>query len=96
VGYAISTTGFSQGIEFLFKPSAITPASVLVAMGHAFFTLSLGMGAIMMYGSYLGDNASISKTIFMVAGLDTLVALLAGVAIFPLVFTYGLQPGAGP
>jgi NSS family neurotransmitter:Na+ symporter len=96
VGYAISTNGFVNGIEFLFKPSAITPAGVLVAMGHAFFTLSLGMGAIMMYGSYLGDDASISKTIFAVAGLDTLVALLAGIAIFPLVFTYGLQPGAGP
>lgn len=96
VGYAINTSGFSQGIEFLFKPGTITPASVLAAMGHAFFTLSLGMGAIMMYGSYLGDNASITKTIFTVAGLDTLVALLAGVAIFPLVFTYGLQPGAGP
>jgi len=96
VGYAMSTGGFARGIEFLFKPSAITPASVLVAMGHAFFTLSLGMGAIMMYGSYLSENTSIAKTIFAVAGLDTLVALLAGIAIFPLVFAYDLPPGAGP
>jgi len=96
VGYAMSTGGFVRGIEFLFRPSAITPASVLVAMGHAFFTLSLGMGAIMMYGSYLSENTSIAKTIFAVAGLDTLVALLAGMAIFPLVFAYDLPPGAGP
>lgn len=96
VGYAMSSGGFARGLEFLFKPSAITPAGVLVAMGHAFFTLSLGMGAIMMYGSYLDENTSIAKTIFAVAGLDTLVALLAGMAIFPLVFSYDLPPGAGP
>lgn len=96
VGYAMSTDGFARGIEFLFRPSAITPAGVLVAMGHAFFTLSLGMGAIMMYGSYLREDTSIAKTIVAVAGLDTLVALLAGVAIFPLVFSYDLAPGAGP
>lgn len=96
VGYAMSTGGFARGIEFLFKPSTITPAGVLVAMGHAFFTLSLGMGAIMMYGSYLREDVSIAKTIFAVAALDTLVALLAGIAIFPLVFAYDLPPGAGP
>ncbi len=96
VGYAMSTGGFARGIEFLFKPSTITPAGVLVAMGHAFFTLSLGMGAIMMYGSYLREDTSIAKTIFAVAALDTLVALLAGIAIFPLVFAYDLPPGAGP
>lgn len=96
VGYAMSSGGFARGLEFLFKPSAITPAGVLVAMGHAFFTLSLGMGAIMMYGSYLREDTSIAKTIVAVAGLDTLVALLAGIAIFPLVFAYDLPPGAGP
>ncbi len=96
VGYAMSTGGFTRGIEFLFRPGDITATSVLVAMGHAFFTLSLGMGAIMMYGSYLRDDTSIARTVFAVAGLDTLVALLAGVAIFPLVFSYDLAPGAGP
>jgi NSS family neurotransmitter:Na+ symporter len=96
VGYAMSSGGFTRGLEFLFKPSAITPAGVLVAMGHAFFTLSLGMGAIMMYGSYMREDTSIAKTIVAVAVLDTLVALLAGIAIFPLVFAYDLPPGAGP
>jgi len=69
---------------------------VLIAMGHAFFTLSLGMGAIMIYGSYLPDNVSIAKTSFMIAGADTLVALLAGMAIFPIVFANQLDPSAGP
>jgi len=69
---------------------------VLIAMGHAFFTLSLGMGAIMIYGSYLPKKVSIAKTTFMIAGADTLVALLAGMAIFPIVFANQLDPGAGP
>jgi NSS family neurotransmitter:Na+ symporter len=96
VGYAMGTDGFARGVEFLFRPGPITPAGVLVAMGHAFFTLSLGMGAIMMYGSYLREDTSIARTVVAVAGLDTLVALLAGLAIFPLVFAYDLPPGAGP
>ena len=65
-------------------------------MGHAFFTLSLGMGAIMVYGSYLPDSASIAKTSIVVSLMDTLVALLAGLAIFPIVFANGLEPAAGP
>jgi len=69
---------------------------VLIAMGHAFFTLSLGMGAIMIYGSYLPHNISIAKTSFIIAGADTLVALLAGMAIFPIVFANQLDPGKGP
>jgi NSS family neurotransmitter:Na+ symporter len=96
VGYAMSTSGFMRGVEFLFTPSAITPTGVLVAMGHAFFTLSLGMGAIMMYGSYLKQEISIAKTVIAVAVLDTLVSLMAGLAIFPLVFAFNLPPGAGP
>ncbi|HHS83652.1 MAG TPA: sodium-dependent transporter [Gammaproteobacteria bacterium] len=98
VGYAMSTGSFSEGIEFLFSPdfSKLTPASVLIAMGHAFFTLSLGMGAIMVYGSYLPDDASITQTSIIIALADTLVALMAGMAIFPIVFAHGLEPGAGP
>ncbi len=65
-------------------------------MGHAFFTLSLGMGAIMVYGSYLPQDASITKTTFMIAGADTAVALTAGMVIFPIVFGNGLEPGCGP
>lgn len=73
-----------------------TMAPLLTAMGHAFFTLSLGMGAIMVYGSYLPRNASISGSALMIVAADTLVALLAGMAIFPIVFANGLEPGAGP
>jgi len=69
---------------------------VLTALGHAFFTLSLGMGAIMVYGSYLFHNASIARMSFTVGIMDTLVALIAGMAIFPIVFANGLEPGAGP
>ncbi len=69
---------------------------MMVAMGHAFFTLSLGMGAIMMYGSYLNRYVSIGKMTLIIVTLDTIVALLAGLAIFPLVFANGLNPAAGP
>ncbi len=98
VGYAMSTDAFVTGLEFLFTPdfSKITGNGVLVAMGHAFFTLSLGMGAIMIYGSYLPQSASIAGTTFTIAIADTVVALLAGMAIFPIVFSNGLEPGSGP
>ena len=69
---------------------------MMVAMGHAFFTLSLGMGAIMMYGSYLSRHVSIGQVALIIVSLDTVVALLAGLAIFPLVFANGLNPAAGP
>jgi NSS family neurotransmitter:Na+ symporter len=94
----MSTQSFNAGLEFLFKPdfSKLSGAAVLTAMGHAFFTLSLGMGAIMVYGSYLPKDASITKTTFTIAAMDTLVALLAGMAIFPLVFANNLEAGSGP
>jgi len=98
LGYAISSGYFMQGLSFLFSAdfSKISSTSILIAMGHAFFTLSLGMGAIMVYGSYLPNNISIAKTSVLVALADTVVALLAGMVIFPLVFANGLEPGAGP
>jgi len=98
VGYAANTGEyFSQGIEFLFTPdfSKLTKEGVLVAMGHAFFTLSLGMGAIMIYGSYLPKKTSIANMSISIAVADTLVALLASMAIFPIVFANGLSPDAG-
>ncbi len=97
-GYAMASGAFDEGLKFLFTPdfSKITANGVLIAMGHAFFTLSLGMGAIMVYGSYLPERASIARTSIIIALLDTLVALLAGMAIFPIVFSNGLEPGAGP
>ena len=98
VGYAMSTGYFMQGLDFLFAVDfgKLTPEAILTALGHAFFTLSLGMGAIMAYGSYMPKDASIAKTTFLIALMDTLVALLAGMAIFPLVFANGLEAGAGP
>lgn len=99
VGYAANTGDyFQQGIDFLFKPdfSKLTGEGVLTAMGHAFFTLSLGMGAIMVYGSYLPQKTSIMRVSIAISIADTLVALLAGLAIFPLVFANGLATGAGP
>jgi len=98
VAYAMTTGAYMQGLEFLFKPdfSELTGSSVLTAMGHAFFTLSLGMGAIMVYGSYLPKGISIAKTSMLIAGADTAVALLAGIAIFPIVFANGLEASAGP
>jgi len=98
VGYAMSTEGFIQGVTYLFKPEwgKLTAEGFLAALGQAFFSLSLGMGAIMVYGSYLPQNASIIKATVCIAFSDTLVAILAGVAIFPLVFTYSLEPGSGP
>ena len=74
----------------------LSGSPVLVALGHAFFTLSLGMGAIMVYGSYMPRQASIARSAILIAVLDTLVALLAGMAIFPIVFANGLEPGSGP
>ena len=69
---------------------------MMVALGHAFFTLSLGMGAIMMYGSYLNRHVSIGQMALVIVSLDTIVALLAGLAIFPLVFVNDLNPAIGP
>ncbi len=96
--YSYSTGFFSQGLEFLFTAdfSKLTSDSILVAMGHAFFTLSLGMGAIMVYGSYLPKDTSIAKSTIMIALADTFVALLAGMVIFPIVFANNLSPAEGP
>ena len=94
--YAMTTGYFMEGVRFLFTPGDIDGKGVLVAMGHAFFTLSLGMGAIMVYGSYLSEEHSIVKASILIALADTAVALLAGLAIFPIVFANGLEPGSGP
>ena len=94
--YAMTTGHFMEGVKFLFTPGEISGKGVLIAMGHAFFTLSLGMGAIMVYGSYLSDEHSIVKASMLIGLADTAVALLAGLAIFPIVFANGLEPGSGP
>lgn len=94
--YAMTTGYFMDGIRFLFTIGPIDGKGILIAMGHAFFTLSLGMGAIMVYGSYLSKDHSIVQASILIALADTVVALLAGMAIFPIVFANGLEPGAGP
>ncbi|MCG6870866.1 MAG: sodium-dependent transporter [Gammaproteobacteria bacterium] len=98
VGYAMNAGDFARGVEFMFHAdfSKITAGAVLDAMGQAFFSLSLGMGAIMMYGSYLPQDSSISTTTATIALADTAVAVLAGLAIFPIVFAFGLEVNAGP
>ena len=98
LGYATTTGHFMEAVAFLFEPdfSALTINGVLIALGHAFFTLSLGMAIMMAYGSYLGRDVSIGRTAISVAVMDTLVALLAGLAIFPGGFANGLEAGSGP
>lgn len=94
VGYAMNTGRFVDGVRFLFAAdfTKITGAAILAAMGQAFFSLSLGMGAIMVYGSYLSHTASIPRSAVQIAAADTGVALLAGLAIFPIIFANGLDP----
>ncbi|MEJ1354227.1 MAG: sodium-dependent transporter [Candidatus Sedimenticola sp. (ex Thyasira tokunagai)] len=100
VGYAYISTNdhFGQGVSFMFNIdfAALTTGGVLTAMGHAFFTLSLGAGAVMVYGSYLPSDVPIAKTVLAVAAFDTIIALLAGLAVFPLVFASELAPASGP
>ncbi len=98
VFYAIQSGYFSQGLAFLFEPKfeAMSSQGLLIALGHAFFTLSLAMGTVMMYGAYIPENVNVPQSITIIAAGDTLIAILAGMAIFPIVFANGLEPGAGP
>ena len=90
--------GAQQGLAFMFQPdfAKLTPSSILEAMGHSFFTLSLGMAAMITYGSYLKSDEDLFAVGLRVAGLDTLIAIMAGLAIFPIVFAVGMEPAAGP
>jgi len=98
LGYAITSGDFLRGLEFMFKPdfAKVTGDTVLAAMGQAFFTLSIGMGAVMAYGAYLPQDDSIIVTSIAVVCGDTLLAILAGLVIFPIVFANGLDPAEGP
>ncbi len=97
-GYSLTTPGAGEALRFMFYPdfSKLTPAAILEAMGHSFFTLSLGMGVMIVYGSYLKDKDSIFKAAGAVALADTAIALIAGVTIFGIVFSAGIEPGQGP
>lgn len=98
LGYSMSVGDMHAAFQFMFKPnfSKITPVAVLSALGHAFFSLSLGMGAVMVYGSYLQRNVSIARTTIYIALADTMLGLLVGLAIYSLVFANHLAPNAGP
>ena len=90
--------GFGDGVSFLFHPdfSKLTPDVILSALGQAFFSLSLGMGCLITYASYFSDNTPLVETAGQIAILDTLVAILAGIIIFPAVFSFGMSPAEGP
>ncbi len=95
---AMFLPGAAEGISFLVKPdfSQLTTSSILAAMGLAFFKLSLGMGTMVTYGSYFNKENNLVETSFKVAFSDVAVSILAGLAIFPVVFTFGLAPEGGP
>ena len=96
--YAMFNGAFTKALSFLFAPdfSNVTSETFLSAMGQAFFSLSLGMGSIMAYGAYMPKDQKVVPTSFTVASLDTLVAMLAGLAIFPIIFAFNLEPNSGP
>lgn len=98
LGYSINSGYFGEGVAFMFTPDfdRLTWGSVLAALGQAFFTLSIGMGAIMAYGAYLPEETSITGSSAAVVFADTSIAILAGLAIFPLVFANNLDPADGP
>ena len=87
-----------QALDFLFKPKFedLTASSIVLALGHSFFTLSLGMGTMITYGSYLRKDQNLLSSALWIIFLDTLIAMMAGVAIFATVFAMGADPGAGP
>jgi NSS family neurotransmitter:Na+ symporter len=98
LGYSMSVGNMPAAYDFMFSLdfSKITPVAVLSALGHAFFSLSLGMGSVMVYGSYLQRNVSIARTTIYIALADTMLGLLVGIAIYSLVFANNLAPNAGP
>ncbi|MBB3188860.1 sodium-dependent transporter [Halomonas cerina] len=98
IGFGIFSGGFGDAVRFLFSFDAgsLSSEGMLTALGHAFFTLSLASGAILTYGSYLPAKASIARTTLSVAVADTVVALMAGLAIFPVIFANGMSPASGP
>ncbi|WP_409226813.1 sodium-dependent transporter [Gudongella sp. SC589] len=96
-GRSVTLPGAGAGLDFLFKPdfSAVTGQTYLAALGQAFFSLSLGMGCMITYGSYLGKSENLPSNALIVTLMDTGVALLAGIAIFPALFAFGMEPAVG-
>ena len=96
-GYNYFAGGFSEAITWLFTPdfSKIGPTTVLAAIGQAFFSIGVAMGGMMTYGSYLPRSINLTQSVLIIVIADTVVALLAGLVIFPAVFNNGLDPAAG-
>lgn len=96
--HALTMPGGGEGLKFFFRPdfSKVTPSTVLVALGQAFFSLSIGIGTMVTYASYFKSDTNLRHTALNVTILDTLVAVLAGVVIFPAVFSVGIAPSSGP
>ncbi|WP_410512788.1 sodium-dependent transporter [Paenibacillus sp. BR2-3] len=95
---ALTLPGAAAGVEFFLKPdfSKLTPESALVALGHAFFSLSLGMGAMMTYGSYVDRKQSLGSATLAIGGGDLFYAFIAGLIIFPTTFSFGIDQAQGP
>jgi len=98
IGYNMAAADMKQAVVFLFAPdfSKLTTASLMLALGQAFFSVGVGVGYLITYGAYLDEKVSIPRSAAVIAAVDTLVALLAGLAIFPIVFASGLSPAEGP
>lgn len=98
VAYTALTADFMGGVRFLFRPdfSKLTSTVVLMAIGQAFFSVNVAVGAFITYGAYVPKEVSIPRVATLIAVADTSVALLVGLVIFPLVLSYGLEPGEGP
>ncbi len=98
IGYAAIEGDFGAGVDFLFNTdfSKIKAETLLVAIGQAFFSIGVAMGLMMVYGAYVPESVSLTKSATVIAVADTLVALLAGLMIFPIVFANGLDPASGP
>ena len=98
LGNAMTLSGWGEGLDFLFgmRMDKLTGQGVLEALGHSFFTLSLGGGMMVTYGSYLRAKDDAATASVVTAGMDTLVAMIASTMLFPIVFSFGLEPGAGP
>ena len=96
--YATTLEAFTQAVEFMFYPdwSKVNSNAFVVAVGHAFFTLSLGMGAIMTYSASMEKNSNIVKNAFWVVFLDTIIAIVAGLMLFTFLYQYGSGPAQGP
>ena len=96
--YALSLDGFERAFSFMFEPKwdKLNSEAIVRAIGHSFFTLSLGMGAILTYSASLPKESNITQTALIVTFMDTLIALVAGLVIFSFLFQFGAQPSQGP